>query len=837
MIINLNGTDWKLTGYIKNQWRMAGSMELGVQLPSIIPPIQATVPGAVQVDLIREGLLEDPNYGLDSLKGEWVNNREWIYEKLFVLPSSIHDQKLILCFDGLDYQGEVYLNGTKLGEFEGMFIPREFDITGIVKHEAENCLKVVFYQVPEVDGQYGFSNMIRHLKSRFNYTWDWCPRIVPVGIWENVYIKTYDYVRITDFYPKTQVTADGIGVVVAAAKLDAAVAGEYEVVYHVSQNSLNVAAKSNHVRLLAAKQSIQFEITMEPVEKWWPNGQGEQPLYEIEMEIYKKDGGLCDRTTKKIGFREVTFVKNEGGAQDAIPYTLVLNGKRIFLRGINWVPLSPFYGIVTKNQYRSYLQRFKEMNCNLIRVWGGAVLEKQEFYETCDEMGLMVWQEFPQSSSGLNNTPPDDREFLKELEKTAEIFIKRRRHHVSHIIWCGGNELMWEDFIPVNERHANIKMLRNLVDKLDSGKHFLPSSASGPRFCADAKEFGMGLHHDVHGPWNYLGEADQYTFFNGDDALFRSETGCPGTSRIETIRNYSGGYPVWPPDASNLYWLHRSAWWPQLDVLTRLFGEWDAKGEEIEEYLKASRFIQAEALRYAIEAARRREPVCSGFIIWMGNEPFPNNANTSVVEYDGTPKPGYYWVRNAFSELHASAKYSKLNYRSGEGFEAEIYVTSDTIGRRDIKVHAQLLGTTGNILSEAGWNVAMESYVENPGKITWTTSNMEDGVTILRIKLTCGTYEDETTYLFTVDAKYPLEPIRRLPKGELALRKNESGQWTVKNNASKAAVNIFMYGRNPKDFIQVCPNYFSLLPREEKVLHISQDGLQIEDVSSIRIEA
>lgn len=837
MNIYLNGNDWKLTGYVKNQWRLTRSMETGSTLPSALPAIPATVPGAVQADLMKAGMLDDPNVGLDSMKGEWVNNREWIYEKEFSLPENLKAEKLILCFDGLDYNGEIYLNRIRIGEFSGMFIPVEIDITGIVYTKGKNLLEVVFYQSPEVDGQFGFSNRIRHLKSRFNYVWDWCPRIVPVGIWEDVYIKVYNYVRITDFFPRAKVEDDGICKIGVDTEIEAAVSGNYELSFCVTYHGREVLNMMDTVKLLASKQKIQLELKMEHVEKWWPNGHGEQPLYQIELMIQRENGVLCDRTIKRIGFKDVKFVQNNGATEGALPYTLVLNGKRVFIKGVNWVPISPFYGSVTKEQYRSYLQRFKDMNCNILRVWGGAILEKQAFYDLCDEMGLMVWQEFPQSSSGINNTPPDDHEFLKELEKVAAVFVKRRRHHASHIIWCGGNELMWEEFRPVDESHSNIKMLKELVEKLDAGKCFLPASASGPRFCASKDEFGKGVHHDVHGPWTYLGEAEQYSFFNGDDSLFRSETGCPGISRMRTLEKYRGNCSLWPPDASNPYWVHRGAWWIQLKELSKLFGEWDEKGGDIKEYVKASRFLQAEALRYCVEATRRREPVSSGFIIWMGNEPFPNNANTSVIEYDGTPKPCYYWIRNAFSELHASARYEKLNYVCGEEFAANIYVTSDSKEERDGRVYAQILDIRGNVLSEAFWDIKTNDVVTSPGQIKWKTERCEDSVFMLKLKLQSGSYEDENTYLFTVDSKNPLEPIRKLPKCELDLRKMKADEWMVKNNSSKAAVNIFLYGKNPEDFLQVYPNYFTLLPNEERLLHISSKGALVENDSSIVMDA
>lgn len=147
MNINLNGNDWKVTGYLKNQWRLARSMELGITIASSVPSVQATVPGAVQMDLMKAGLLDDPNYGLDSLKGEWVNCREWIYEKVFTLPQDLKAEKFVLCFDGLDYHGEIFLNKVRIGEFSGMFIPVELDITGIIDRTGKNYLEVVFFRL------------------------------------------------------------------------------------------------------------------------------------------------------------------------------------------------------------------------------------------------------------------------------------------------------------------------------------------------------------------------------------------------------------------------------------------------------------------------------------------------------------------------------------------------------------------------------------------------------------------------------------------------------------------------------------------------------------------
>ncbi len=388
--ISLNGEDWKLTGWWEHQWRFTESMELGEMLNTPVPSMPAKVPGAVQLDLLRAGFLPDPNVGMDSTHGEWVANREWFYDKEFTLPEDMDAEKYILVFEGLDYHEEIWLNGSKRTEFAGMFLPVELDITGILKRKGSNFLRVVFYRPPEVYGQFGYSDRIRTLKSRFNYIWDWCPRIVPTGIWEDVYIKAYSFARITDFYPKAAVEGGIDGSIHTEVEAEVQISGRYRLEYRVSQAGEQMLVKEDTAELTAARQHIRGTLSLKDVKKWWPSGQGEQPLYDISVTMYAMDGTVCDAAHKRIGFRTVEFMQNLNAPVGARPYTLVVNSKRVFIRGVNWVPISPFYGGVTREEYRRYIQRFKDMNCNILRVWGGAILEKKDFYDVCDEMGILV---------------------------------------------------------------------------------------------------------------------------------------------------------------------------------------------------------------------------------------------------------------------------------------------------------------------------------------------------------------------------------------------------------------------------------------------------------------
>ena len=568
---------------------------------------------------------------------------------------------------------------------------------------------------------------------------------------------------------------------------------------------------------------------------------GGQPVYEVEAAVMK-DKVLCSQISKRVGFRTVLFEHNHGSPEGALPYTMRINGRRVFIKGVNWVPVSPFYGSVTREQYEYYLERFVDMGCNLLRVWGGAILEKKDFYDLCDEMGLMVWQEFPQSSSGINNTPPDDPDFLKELEKTARVFISKRRHHPSHVIWCGGNELMWETWRPVDRNHANIKMLEELVAEMDPAKYFLPASASGPRFTSDEKEYGKGMHHDVHGPWNYVGEPGHYRFLNGDDSLFRSETGCPGISRIETLNKYKKDFNLWPPDKTNPYWMFRGAWWIQRKQLSDLFGDWSDEEKEIEKYVQASRYVQAEALRYAAEAMRRREPESSGLIFWMGNEPFPNNSNTALVEYDGTPKPAYYWVRDAFSPLCASLKYEKINYARGEDFKGQVFINCESESNRIVHISADIFDVKGRLLHQASWEQVCRYPVSMAGLLEWQTKECNYHIFLVRlcVRDAGASVISVKTYLFTIGGEQPFAHLRTLPDCQVSfeMRPDEGKNTAILHNKSDiAAIGVFVYGKVPSDFVNAFPNYLIMLPGEKyEVRVIARKGAVVEE-NSLKIEA
>ncbi len=814
---SLNETPWTVTGWYPNFWRMVKSAELDQVLKPVVPPIPATVPGAVQTDLLRVGIASDPNAGLNSLADEWIPNREWIYETTFRCESlqDAERQRWFLVFEGLDFHGEIRLNGKHLRDFSGMFIPIEVDVTEELSDSGSNSLRVVFHQAPEVAGQAGYTSRIRTIKSRFNYNWDWCARIVPVGIWDDVYLKRTGSIRLLDFWPEALLQYDNTnGILTINAEFDAIPdACEYGIEWKISRNGGMVLEGREEAVFPRGYSRWSKRLQLDQVEAWWPRGLGEQPLYDVEFRVMA-NGCVSDQAGCRVGFKRVEWRRNLGAPETALPYTAIINGQRLFLRGVNWVPISPFYGSVTRADYELHAGRFAEMNCNILRVWGGGIIEKRAFYDVCDELGLLVWQEFPQSSSGVENLPPDDPEYLSKLSAVAESAIRRRRHHVCLVIWCGGNELMYEaSSRPVGEEHVNLRLLGQLVRELHPLAHYLPSSPSGPVFIPSVEDYGKDVCHDTHGHWLYLGDTLHYDYYDRDDSLWRSEVGTPGLAQAETLSELAGDHMLWPPNASNRLWLHHGPWWIAWSQMAELFGPWDEGVDEMSLYAKLSQYLQAESLRYVVESVRRREPASSGVLIWMGNEPYNNGANTSLIDYKARPKPAFYSVAGSYQDSHVSLQYGQVAWKKGDEFRATVYMHGCRKEWEPIDV--SLLDGTGNVLERWCFDT-VDGPAIRAGEIRWHVESCPSSIFLVQLQ-----HEgvERNTYIFTIDQSCPFAAMRHLLPTRIKPEYQEN-RLTIKNTGEFVALQVIIASMAERTQVSVQPNNLVLFPGESSVLSV-----------------
>ncbi len=637
---DLSKLEWKVSGWIPYVWRLDNRPDIGTAGDPEIRPLVAKVPGSVQWTLRNAGIIPDWNQGLQGRQCEWVENRHWIYEAR--IPNEWIDENasLELVCEGLDYSGWILINNKEIATFKGSHVPHIFHLSSHLQKE-NNFLQIVFDCPPRWLGQFGFTSQMTEWKIRFNYMWDWTGRIVQIGIWDPIYIRAVTGWEISKFQCTT--TADAARSTGSVSFFGMAVGNkDGRVRVSLEKKGSGTVVKAQDLSLAEFNSGITWLDI--PVELWWPNGLGKQALYTLKCQLLDEKGNEMETVTRQVGFRSVEWQSCEGAPKEADPWLCVVNGKPVFLQGVNWVPPVSNLADVTESDYRLRLELYRDLGMNILRVWGGSVPEREVFYNMCDELGIFVWQEFPLSSSGADNWPPEDQKSINELSEIAISYIDRRQHHASLLVWCGGNELLGNQNgskigsdKPCDCSHPLLAALQEIVARKDPNRRFLPCSPSGPRTWGGEKEFGQGLHWDVHGPWKWEGKLDTWAqYWAKDDALFRSEIGSPSASPIDILEKYKGECETFPCNKDNPLWTRPISWWIEWQVFKEEMGR-DPK--DLAEYVNWSQERQKQALCIAVKACKDRFPRCGGVILWMGHDCFPCAANTAIVDFHGRPKP------------------------------------------------------------------------------------------------------------------------------------------------------------------------------------------------------
>jgi beta-mannosidase len=673
--------------------------------------LRARVPGSVVDDLVRAGEAPSPYHERHSRAAEWAADRHWIYRRLFTCDDTT------LRFDGVDHACTVLVDGRELATSAGLYRPFDVDVSAFADG-GEHLLAVVVHPAPESEPQVGRTSRVRVHKPRMGYGWDFCPRLVHQGVWRSVCVcdgapEVHPHVRLED----------GAGIVEADGEI---------------------------------------LLRVEEPELWWPNGMGAQPLYPVEA------GGRL----LHVGFRTLAFEAPEPGT---LPYRLVVNGEPVYIRGWNWCPLDPCYGVPRPGKLARLLDLARRANVNMLRVWGGGLIETPAFYEQCDRLGLLVWQEFSQSSSGMDSVPADDDEFVSLMAADARAIVPRRRRHPSLALWCGGNELARRgddgDDVPLDDTHPVLGALREVVRELDPARGWLPTSPSGPRFInrLEVIESDPDGQHDVHGPWEHQGLRDHYRLYDSGTAILHSELGVEGMANRAALDRLVDEEHRWPADRTNPVYEHLGAWWNNAPLVQRCFGD---RIRDLETMRRASQWLQYDGLRYAVEANMRR-PRSVGVLPWQFAESFPNAWCTSAIDWHAQPKPAYWGVARAYRGA-PSAQFATCAWGGEE--EVRALVHGDAAAR--------LVNLDGSVVAEAR------------GEISAPVAELSS-VFVLDL-------EGRNRYVMTTAET--LAPLLDLPPARLALDGD-----TVRNIGDVAALGVILDG-------EVDDNVVDLLPGESRVV-------------------
>jgi len=837
---------WRLQEWMPQLWEWV-SMTSALQEPMDSKrSVDAKVPGSVYSALRDAGRIGDIHTGLNSLHSEWVADRDWMFYTEFDFSEAITESdRLELCLNGIDDEAVIWINGKNLGSCRGLYKLHTFDVTSLIRRNEPNRLEIILKYAPDQVSQVGRTSHVNHIKPRFSYKWDFSTRSIESGIRGEVYLRMNAGALLENVWVKSNLVWDDKKCmqadVQAVFNVDCLYSSDAILNLSIYEDTgLSIAFGDIQTNIHKWLNEMQVSFRIENPNLWWVNGHGEQHMYRLKVNLVSKSGSMIDEKEVWFGIREINFILTEGASDDAFPYQLVVNKIPVWIRGWNWVPISQHYTDHQDDRYERAVRLATNAHVNLLRIWGGGSIEIDHFYHLCDQLGILVWQEFPQSSSAIDNKPQDNAAYLYQFTEYVSETIRTIRNHPSLAIWCGGNELQGDDRTPLGLNDPNLKYLQKLVNLHDPERFYLPTSPSGPSMEMNPDKFGTGVHHDVHGPWLYAGNPSHYEYYNQVDAMLHSEFGMPGLSDRESILYaVPEAEQLWPEHIDSQVWTHHGGeWWNHYhEVLKPLFGELP----DLSDSIYASQMMQAEALGYAIESHRRRKFINAGVLPWQFNEPFLNVTCTSAVDYLLRPKAVYYRVASIYKKRHVSMRFNKLDWAPGQIFSGDIYVHNG-LEASNINWSWEIRDIYGKVHPGQSGNDLVEAYcAQQLGIISLEIGEWALPVFFVDIHVT---FENEEmpvtrTYLFSASEApiFSSLPHLELTTLNLVINSDAEGESeiVIHNNGNITALNVHLKETNCQNKCYFENNFIHIYPGESKSIRVF--GLLKERGNSLVLEA
>jgi beta-mannosidase len=650
-------------------------------------PVQVTVPCTAQAGLLAAGKIEDPYFEMNNEKILWIEEKEWWYFREFTVPSDIKGQRYQLVFEGITYRADVFLDGITVGKLEGTFLRFFIDITKFARpgstHKLALRLRALEDSSKDRPGGEVKRGMVRSsgVVPPFSYWWNWSPHLVPVGIWKSVHLKIDGGVEIRDPYVQTKIS------------WDECIEAEYADIT-VSVDARCSLKRSEDIVIKGTIKGDGFDdgeidlrefYTIEPgfngkfviktrmirPRLWWPNGMGSHPLYTLELRVYDREGNLLDTVSTEFGVREITFEKNpddqwtlETSKQsnrlwsyvgNPYPWIYVVNKKRMFVRGSNWVPMDNMLRF-EEERYLTYLDQIEDSNLNLLRVWAGGICETETFYRICNRKGILCWAETWFSCS---NYPVMSHDLFIE---NAIDMIKCIRNHPSVAMWSGGNE--YNPDAPEN---------KDLVDKIgEAVKQYDPDR----RF-----RRGSPYKGDRHGGLLILPTrtSNKYNgdILNGDQRLtiFRAEVAIArSVPCVESLKKFLGEDHLWPLDdpKTKEIWQYHHAVIKEEEKDAKEYGCTDS----LERWIMSTQIYHGIVHRHNMEHCRLTKWHNSGCMQWQAQASWPT-MHREMIDWYGLPKAVFFMYKRSSLDYLVTVDMEKYVFDGNEPMVASVWAVSD----------------------------------------------------------------------------------------------------------------------------------------------------------------
>jgi beta-mannosidase len=632
----------------------------------------ASVPGTIHQDLLATAQIPDPFLGLNETQVQWVGERDWLYRCEFVLPPDFKNEETIaLCSAGLDTFATVWLNGQQVLVSDNMFVSHRVPVPALLR-PGLNSLQILFESAlrrgQEREAQYGRlplwngdSSRLYVRKAQYHYGWDWGPTLLTAGIWRPLWLEAYS-ARIADVHCPAEVAPD-----LASAHLPISITLDGSAHTHLSVHITLYAPSGETVTqvTLPATDSTTIEriLTIDAPLLWWPRGYGEQALYRLVITL-QNDGEILDSSEQRIGLRRLQLIQQPLADGSGTTFLFEINNTPIFCGGANWIPVDLFVPRVSRDRYRAWLQLAADANMVMLRVWGGGIYEEDVFYDLCDELGLLVWQDF-MFACGLY---PAHGEFRESVRSEAEDAVRRLRHHPCIALWSGNNEdyavassqgvynaTFNGDFTQTAfpARAIYEQILPQICATLDPTRTYWPGSPYSGGANGNSNDPHVGDQH-VWDVWH--GNMVPYQSYPQLAGTFVSEFGMASFPDLATIVSFTEPDERYPQ--SRTMDLHNKAAGGPERIASYLVRNIRVP-EQLDEYIYATQFIQAEAMTSAFRGWRRRwrgqgyqERYTAGALVWQLNDCWPVTS-WAIVDSQLHPKPAYYTIRRELAPFAA----------------------------------------------------------------------------------------------------------------------------------------------------------------------------------------
>ncbi len=653
--------------------------------------IPATVPGCVHTDLLAAGKIPDPFYRDNEKRVQWITEGDWVYERSFNVPEDVlkNDFVLLRC-DGLDTVATVEINGTEVGRADNMFRTWEFDVRNAL-HAGSNKVRITFGSPLTYIKQHEDSAPNPWVRGRSwvrkepcSFDWDWGPDLASCGIWKAITLETFNQARIADVLVEQQLAGN-------RATIDVTV--NFEAPGQPSRE-LQAAITIRHEGKIVAKTTTPLsdsgsrgQLEIRHAKLWWPAGMGEQPLYDVHVELMDATGNTIDSTTKRVGLRELKAVLPEGDS----PLHFEVNGVPFFSKGANWIPCDSFTSRVTPEILRRYVADAAAVNINTLRFWGGGYYEDDAMFDACDEMGICVWLDCKFACAAY---PAFDDKFMDNVRHELRDNVLRLRHHPCIAVWCGNNEIsLLNEAKEWRDNTMSTSDYDRLFKDLIGGKvrELAPQATyvSGSPDCGDTHYWSV---------WHGDATFDAYRTLTG----FMSEFGYQSFPELKTVRAFTNEEDRASVVTPVMKWHQRSGAGgvEGNQEMVNMIHHYFNPPRDFETTLWLSQILQGYGIKIGAEYWRQTMPKSMGCVFWQYNDIWPG-MSWSSVDYFGRWKALHYLARKFYSPVLVSG------LENQDKGTVDLFATNDLLEAKHGKLSWKATDLAGKVLAGNSFHVAI----------------------------------------------------------------------------------------------------------------------------------